>query len=337
MQTATLAGPIGPLHDPATGQQVQATLQGTFAFHVQGDPNQYVQHLQNALLQAATQVIQAKLSQNQVAIPTLAQSLPYYVQEIIQASGAAQMGAQIGQLQLAIQVAQPQGVQPYQGQMPPDPYTQAQNRMEQMAQERLDPRNYEVKAQLNIGGFKLKASSDKGFDSAGLTEQVKDKAKTEIIWWGIGCFVLLIVVVGLAGLGWYVWAKYKEGQKTGNWESSSAEPGKSEDAKEEKWDGKSSFSCGAGDNVKIKGVKADIKSGTAINAGADCKLELEDVEINAPVGIQTGANAVVTVKGGSVTGKDAAAKALGNSKIIFKGTKVTGKSQALGGAKIEGP
>ncbi len=337
MQTANLAGPVGPLQDPATGQQVQATVQGTFSFQVHGDPNQYVQHLQNALLQATTRVVQQKLSQNQVALPTLAQSLPYYVQEIIQASGAAQMGAQIGQLQLAIQVAQPQMAQPYQGQLPPDPYTQAQNRMQQIAEERLDPSNYEVKAQLNIGGFKLKASTDKGFDSAGLADQVKEKAKTEIIWWGIGCFVLFLVVVGLAGLGWYVWAKFKEGEKKGNWDSTSAEPGKAEDAEEKKWDGKSPFSCGAGDNVKIKGVKAELKSGTAITAGANCQLLLEDVDITAPIGINALGSAVVTVKGGSVNGKDAAARALGGAKIVFSGTKVTGKKDALGGAKIEGP
>ena len=122
--------------------------------------------------------------------------------------------------------------------------------------------------------------------------------------------------------------------ETADWASGSAEPG---EAKEEKWDGASPFSCGAGDVVKIKGVKASLKKGTAVTAGANCQLELEDVEIEAPIGIQVGASAVVTVKGGSVTGKDAAAKALGNGKIVFKGTKVTGKKEQLGAAKIEGP
>jgi hypothetical protein len=340
MHTGQLGGPIA-LQDPATGQQVQAQVQGTFSFQVAGDPNAYLQHVQNALMQATSRVIQAKLSQNQVALPTLAQSLPYFTQEIVAQSGTAQMGVQVGQLQLSVQVQQPGAVQPYQGQLPPDPHTQMQNRMAQIAQERLDPRNYEYEAQVNIGGFKLKASTDKGFDSAGLTNQVKEKAKTEIIWWGIGCVVVGLVLIGLAGLAWYVYAQYKAGEKKGNWESSSAEAGgddkKSGPAEESKWDGKSGFSCGAGDKIKIKGVKADIKSGSAINAGADCQLELEDVDITAPVGIQAGANAVVTVKNGSVNGKDAAAKALGNSKIVFNGTKVTGKKQALGGAKIEGP
>ena len=334
MHNGQLGGPIGPLHDPATGQQLTANVTGTFTFQVQGDPGQYLAHIQAALLRATGTVLQQKLQQNQVAIPTIAQSLPYFVQEIIQQSGVQQMGAQVGQLQLAVQVQAPQGPQVYQGQLPPDPHTQMQNRMAEIAQERLDPRNYEYEAQVNIGGFKLKASTDKGFDTKGLENQVKEKAKTEIIWWGIGCVVVLFVLIGLAVLGWYIWAQVQAGNKKADWQSSAAPEG---EAEETKWDGKSGFSCGAGDNVKIKGVKAELKSGTAVNAGANCQLELEDVDITAPVGIQVGANAVVTVKGGSVNGKDAAAKALGNGKIIFKGTKVTGKKTALGDAKIEGP
>ena len=333
MHTGQLGGPL-TLQDPATGQQVQANVSGTFTFQVPGDPSQYLQPIQAALLGATGRVLQQKLSQNQVALPTIGQSMPYFVQEIVAASGVQQMGAQVGQLTLNVQVAQPQVAAPYQGQLPPDPQTQMQNRMAEIAQERLDPRNYDYEARINIGGFKLKASTDKGFDTEGLTNQVKEKAKNEIMWWGIGCVIVFLVVAGLGGLGWYAYAKFKEGEKKGDWASGSAEPG---EAKEEKWDGASPFSCGAGDVVKIKGVKASLKKGTAVTAGANCQLELEDVEIEAPIGIQVGASAVVTVKGGSVTGKDAAAKALGNGKIVFKGTKVTGKKEQLGAAKIEGP
>ena len=152
MHNGQLGGPIGPLHDPATGQQLTANVTGTFTFQVQGDPGQYLAHIQAALLRATGAVLQQKLQQNQVAIPTIAQSLPYFVQEIIQQSGVQQMGAQVGQLQLAVQVQAPQGPQVYQGQLPPDPHTQMQNRMAEIAQERLDPRNYEYEAQVNIGG-----------------------------------------------------------------------------------------------------------------------------------------------------------------------------------------
>lgn len=332
MPTAQLGGPIGPLHDPATGQQLQASLQGTFSYQVAGDPNAALPQIQGALLAAAGRVIQAKLSQNQVAIPTLAQSLPYFIQEIIAESGVQSFGAQVGELQLQAQVAQPTpAIAPYTGPMPPDPHTQMQNRMEQMAKDRLDPRNYEVKAKINIGGFRINASSKDGIDEKGLQNQVKEKVKSEIIWWGIGCFVLFIVVVGLAGLAFYIWRNVDA--------SASGKPNKakSEDAEETKWDGKSGFTCGGSDNVHIKGTKAKLEGDTAITAQGNCRIELEDVDITAKVGIQAGSNAVVVVKGGKVSGSEAAASALGNSKVTFDGTKVTGKKKALGNAKIEGP
>jgi hypothetical protein len=61
------------------------------------------------------------------------------------------------------------------------------------------------------------------------------------------------------------------------------------------------------------------------------------VNLTAPKGIEAGGNAIVTVTGGSVTSTDLAAQALGNAQVTFKGTKVTGKTKALGGAKVTGP
>ena len=80
----------------------------------------------------------------------------------------------------------PPAVQPYQGAMPPNPMQATANAFQQAAQDELDPRNYEYEAQVNVGGFKLKASTDGGFDADGLAEQAKDKAKSTVIWWGIG-------------------------------------------------------------------------------------------------------------------------------------------------------
>lgn len=328
MQTAQLGGPIGPLLDPATGQSLQANVQGSFTYSPAGDASA-VARLQAALLHATQQVVADKLARNQIAIPTLAHSLPHLTAEIIHASGAAAMGVQVHGLQVNVHVTAPAGPAPYAGQLPPDPHTQMQNRMQQIAQDRLDPRNYEVKATVEVGGFKLNASSDKGFDSDGLAKQATEKAKTELVWWGIGCVVVGLVVIGLAGLGFYIWYQVKK--------SSSPPSADSAEVEKASWDGKAEFTCGGNDSVKIEGVKAKLASGTAITAQGSCRLELVDVEIDAPIAIYAGANAKVVVKGGAVQGKDAAAKALGNATITFEGTKVTGKKDALGGAKITGP
>lgn len=336
MHTLQLGGPLGSFTDPATQQLVSPSAFGTVTFQYGGDPAAVGDQLRGALMNAAKQVVGEKLAQNQVALQTLGMSMPHFVPEIIARSGVAQWGVQITHLDLQVKVDVPAPAA-YAGPLPPDPQTQMENRMKEIAAERLDPRNYEYRAQVNIGGFKLKASTEGGFDSDGLANQVKEKAKTEVIWWGIGCFVIFCVVAGLGGLGYWIYLEADKSTATPSKKGDKGSDGDDEEAETAEWDGKDTFTCGGSKKLKIEGVKAKVNKGAAINAQANCELELEDVEIVADIGIQTGANAVVRVKGGSVEGKSAAAKALGNSQIIFDGTKVKGKKEKLGGAKIEGP
>jgi len=232
---------------------------------------------------------------------------------------------QITGLNLQAQMdAPPPVAQPIQ--MPPTPMQSLQNSLEQKARDRLDPGNYNVQAKINVGGFKIKASTDGGIDTDSLKEQVKDKAISNLIWYGAGCVILLIVLAGLGGLAIYI---YSEASSSGTAPTGAAKAGS--------WDGKTTLNCGGSDNMKITGVTANISSGTAVNAGANCHLELVNCNITAPNGINAGANAKVTVTGGSVTSTDTAAQALGNATITFSGTKVSGKKSALGAAKITGP
>lgn len=325
MHTAQFGGAIGPFVDPATGRSVNGTASGTYGFLAQGDPNAVAPQLQAQLLSALTRVIAQKLAQNQVAIPTVQASLPHFMPEIIAAAGAHQVGAQIQHVSANVQIENPSAVQAYTGPMPPDPMTAAANAYKQAAKDRLDPRNYEYGARVEIGGFKLDASTDGGFDTEGLKNQVKDKVKTEIIWYGIGCVVVGLVLVGAAGLGIYIYSTATaSGPATGP-------------AKAAAWDGKSTFSCSGNDAVKLEKVKASLAGETAIKASGNCRLDLVDVDITSKDGIEALSNAVVTVKGGSVNASGTAAKALGNAQVVFQGTSVTGKKQALGAAKITGP
>lgn len=334
MFNGQLQGSIGTLPDPTTGQQLPASAQGRFTFAAQGDPNALGPQVSQALMQATQRVLSQKLSSNQVALPTLAQSLPHFTNEIIAASGVAQWGVQIQQLELAVQVQQTPGPQVYTGALPPDPHTQMQNRMAQIAQERMDPRNYEVKATVEIGGFKLQGSSDKGFDTDGLAKQGIEKAKSELIWWGIGAAIVLLVIIGLAGLAWYVYREVKNPSTGTNSTASDKSDGDDKKSKAAVWDGKAPFECKGAEKVTIDGVTAKLDKGPAITAKANCKLELVNVDITAPNAIVAEANAVVTVKGGSITSTDTAAKTSANAKITFSGTKVTGKKE---GKNIEGP
>ena len=330
MHTGQVGGSVGPFLDPASGQQVTGTANGSYAFEYAGDPNAVLQHLQAGILRAATAVIQQKLAANQVALPTLSHSMPHFVPEIVAQSGAQQMGVQITQLTLNVTAQSPAMVAPpAMGAMPPTPMQAMQNSFKQQAQERLDPNNYEVRAQVNVGGFKIKGSTDGGLDTEGLKNQVVDKAKSTIIWWAIGCVIIGLVILGLVGLAGYIF--YVARASTAGPATTSA------GAETADWDGKSTFTCGAGDNKRIKGVTAKLASGTAIKAIGSCRLEIVDCTIEAPKGIDAMGTAIIVVKGGSVTSSELAANAMGTATITFEGTKVTGKTKTLGaGAKITG-
>ncbi len=326
MYPGQLGGSIGPFRDPNSGQSVNGSVNGSFTFAGAGDPAAMAPRAQAALLRAITNVIAQKLAANQVAIPTIAGSVPYFSGEIVAAAAAEVPDIQLSALQLTVDVQNPYAAMPgVGGARPPDPIQATKNAFAQAAQDRLDPRNYDYEAKLNVGGFKIKASTDGGLDTEGLKNQVKDKVKTEVIWYGIGCVIVGLVIVGLLGLAWYIFREASGGNAPTGAGKAAA------------WDGKSKFSCGGNDNVKLQGVTANIASGEAISASGNCKLELVNVNITAPVGIEALSNAKVTVTGGSVTAKTAAAKALGNAQITFSGTQVTGKKEALGAAKITGP
>lgn len=155
MHTGQVGGNIGPFLDPASQQQVHGSLQGTFTFEYGGDPNAVMQQLQAGILRGTTVVLQQKLAANQVAIPTMAMSMPSFVPEIIAQSGAQALGVQVTQLNLTPAVQSPAMAMPAPaGPLPPDPYQATANAARQAAEERLDPSNYEVEAQVNVGGFK---------------------------------------------------------------------------------------------------------------------------------------------------------------------------------------
>lgn len=329
---AQLSGRIGPFSDPATRMTSGGALQGVVRFTAPGNAQGLVPQMQSQMLTAVTSVLAQKLATGQVAIPTMPASLPHFLQEIVAASGVQGLGIVIQSLDMKITMDPPGQAQG----LPPDPMQAMGNAFERVAQERLDPNNYEVKAKLNIGGFNVGLSSKDGLNTDSLKEQAKDKIKTELIWYGIGCFIVLLVVIGLLGLGWYVWAEYKKGSK--RVVTSTGTVVEAADSKGAvTWDGKAPLVCAGNDKIRGEKFAASFQTGPAITAGGNCSVELVSVDITSPTGIEASGNATVSMKGGSLSAKTQAAKAQANASIRFSGTKVTGKTEAKGGAKIEGP
>ncbi len=307
-----IGGQLGPLKDPATGQVITGKVYGTYESDTPGPQTQH------ALVQAMNEVLVGELAAGRIAVSTLEASLPHLYPKIIE-----RCGAQIISLDLKLSLPPSSTAQ---APLPPTPQEAMRNALEQQARDAVEPDNREVHAQLRVGGLRINANSKDGIDTEGLKSQLKDKAKSELIWWGAAAFIILLVFVGLIGLGIYI---YKE---------ATADPAtRSSEVAQVNWDGKKPFSCGGSDNIRIVGAQAELTKGYAIKAGGHCKLELVDIKLKAPEGLYAGGSAQITVRGGSISSSKFAAKALGKGRIRFMGAQVKGKTKHLGpNAKIEG-
>lgn len=277
-----ISGPIGPFLDKVQQRQVPATVTGTCEYS-SAQPND--QHVQAQILRAIHEVISHKMHHGQLTFAQLSNnSVGQLIPEIIRVSGLEQNGIRVSDLSMAFGIDGHAPQQPAMGRPPANPST---------------------------------SSAIMG----GIQERAKERVKTELIWWAGGCVVVIIVLIGLAGLGLYIWHSATSDAPT---------------AAAATWDGKTPFTCGGNDVVTFKNVKSNV-TGTAITALGNCSVTLVDVDITADTGIEAGAASTVIVQKGSINGTTLAVHATAGAKVTLTGTKVTGKTEALNGAKITGP
>lgn len=307
-----IGGPIGSFPDRVQQRDVPVDVYGTVEYMAAGPPNPQMEpHIQMQLMNAIKNVVGQKMMTGQLTFRHLGTGdFVRVLPEIIAASGLEQQGIRIGNLTLQFGID---------GHRPQPPQQQQQQSHEI------------VEARIHVGGLNINASSDGGVDTQGLQNQLKDKAKSQVIWWGIGCGILFVVALGVAGLGLYIWHSAKVAM-----DSTSSTSTSSRSAKAATWDGKSAFTCGGSDAVILTGVKANLSS-TAITTMGSCALTLVDCDITAPTAIDAGGSSSVTVTGGTLNGSAFAVKAGGSANVTLAGTKVTGKTRSLGSAKITGP
>jgi len=184
-------GPIGPFRDNVQQRDVPVIVMGTCEYQSSNPPNPQLDGwIQGQLLGAIRNVIGEKMATGQLTFRHLGMGqIAFVMPEIVAASGLAQQGVHIGNLtmQFGIDGHPPAGSAPQQQAMQPQ-----------------QPQ-YDVEARIDVGGLRINASTDKGLDTAGLQTQLKDKATSQIMWWGIGCGILLLVGIFIAGLGLYIW------------------------------------------------------------------------------------------------------------------------------------
>ncbi|MBX3183472.1 MAG: hypothetical protein KIT72_03095 [Polyangiaceae bacterium] len=297
------------------------------------DPAQVQIQVQQAVNQAATQVLGAKLAQHQIAVQTLAHSAPALAPEILQAMQASLPHAQLSQLQLQLSPELPAAPPIHAPVAPFDPMAAVKDAYVQEAKDRLDPSNYEVRAKLNIGGFKVGLSSEDGLDTDGLKKQAKDKVVSKLIGCVIGAVILLLIVAVAVGVGWYVWSQSKN--TTPGTAAAPATAVAASELETSDWDGSKPLMC-MNKKLLVKGVTAKV-TGTAVSGMAGCVLVLEDCNIDASMtAVQTTGNAHITIKGGTIKGKMAALNANGGTIVVEGGAKIDGKVKKVGTGTIEG-
>jgi hypothetical protein len=307
-------GPIGAFPDHVQQRDVDVKVLGELEY-MSNNPQVPEQWITSQVLQAVKNVIGAKMMNGQLTFRHLGTGqIGMVIPEIIQTAGLEQHGVRIGNITMRFVI---------------DGHAPApQQQQQQPQQQQQQGPQHVVEARIHVAGLNINASSDGGLDTQGLQNQLRDKAKSNIIWYGIGCGILFVVGLGILGLGLYIWHSTKTAM-----ESSTSSSPSTRSATAAKWDGKSEFTCGGTDAVTLNGVKAS----AGITAMGNCQLTLVDCDITAATPIDATGNAQVTMTGGSLNGSSFAVKANGLAKVTLTGTKVTGKTKADGLAKITGP
>jgi hypothetical protein len=296
MPTTQLGGPIGPFFDNVQQRGVPVSVSGSCDFTTSfaiTDAARLDNDLRNQMLAAIRTVIGQKMATGQLQFRNLGEgTLGDTIQEIIAASGVTPMGIQVTNLSLRFAIDN-------------------------------GPPQHEVRAHVNVGGFRIDASSKSGVNAGSLANQAINKAKSAIIWYVAGA----IIVAAVSAIAWwYVKHTVKKAIDQSAATSSGADI---------KWDGTATLQCLGDQDLKFTGVTAKLTT-TAVNAAGSCHVTLVNCDITAPITIEAGGNASVTLQGGSLNASGIAIEAMGNSQISVSGTKITGKTHASSGAKITG-
>jgi hypothetical protein len=81
----------------------------------------------------------------------------------------------------------------------------------------------------------------------------------------------------------------------------------------------------------------EVESGPALDVAGNCHVVLTNCAVRAPDGILAAEDAVVTMRGGSLTAtRGVAVNASGRARVSFEGTQISGTLHKSGAAQITG-
>ena len=160
---------IGPFLDTVQQRQVSVVVLAHCKFarmNAAGSDAELGQQVQQQMLRAIHEAIAPKMEAGQLAFKDLGMgNVAALMPEIVARSGLAQMGIAVGNLSMHFGI-DGRAPQPFAAPAPaPAPAPQQVN--------------------MRVGGFNVHASSDGGIDTAGLKNQMVDKVKSTLLWWGV--------------------------------------------------------------------------------------------------------------------------------------------------------
>jgi hypothetical protein len=109
--------------------------------------------------------------------------------------------------------------------------------------------------------------------------------------------------------------------------------------KAEKWTGEETWSCGGSEKKTLENLTVEVKGKDIIGveAAGSCELTIVNCNITADFPLKAAGNAKVTVKGGTLNGRQQSIQSWGNAVVTLEGTKVVGETATTGNGKIIGP
>ena len=105
------------------------------------------------------------------------------------------------------------------------------------------------------------------------------------------------------------------------------------------WDRDSTLQCTGGvqgDRIRLSDESIDSRADPLIYASGGCRLTIRDSELLAPTAIVADGNAVITIEGGTIRGKQAALEVGGRAVVILDGVQVEGEVKVEGDGRVEG-
>jgi hypothetical protein len=188
-----MIGEIGPFLDTVQQRQVSVVVAAGCKYAsagASGSTDQIEQQIQTEMLRAIHETIAPKMASGQLQFKDLGMgNTAALIPEIFARSGLAQAGIAVDALVMHFGID---------GRAPaPVPVPAPRGGIAQPA----------VPQQVNmrVGGFNVNASAGGGIDTAGLKNQLVNKAKSTLMWWAFGIGITLLVLVLLGGYGFYVY------------------------------------------------------------------------------------------------------------------------------------